>query len=117
MRSTSASTSLARSPGGRGEPYAYYSVQVKSTPGPWVFDGPGAVRWILGYPAPLLFCIVDKPAAQFTIYQLRARFDAAAMTDHPASLRLVPGEPGRNRTAPRGTGHKRGMALPHRMGR
>ena len=36
---------LTRTAGGRGEPYAYYSVQIKSTPGPWVFDGPGAVRW------------------------------------------------------------------------
>src|ERR1700722_5085898 len=85
---------LTRTAGGRGEPYAYYSVQVKSTQGPWVFDGPGSVRWILGYPAPLLFCILDKRTAQFTIYQLRARFDAAAMAGCPASLKLIPGEPG-----------------------
>ena len=85
---------LTRTAGGRGEPYAYYSVQVKSTPGPWVFDGPGAVRWILGYPAPLLFCILDKRTAQFTVYQLRARLDVAAMTGCPPSLRLIPGEPG-----------------------
>jgi hypothetical protein len=88
------SCTLTRTNGGRGEPYAYYSVQVKSTPGPWVFGVPGSVRWILGYPAPLLFCIVDKAAAQFTVYQLLARFQAAAMTDPPESLTLIPGEPG-----------------------
>lgn len=52
------------------------------------------MRWILGYPAPLLFCILDKRTTQFSIYQLRARFDAAAMTGHPASLKLIPGELG-----------------------
>jgi hypothetical protein len=69
-------------------------VQVKSTPGPWVFGVPGSVQWILEYPTPLLFCIVDKDTAQFTIYQLLARFQAAAMTERPASLTLIPGEPG-----------------------
>ena len=85
---------LTRTSGGRGEPYAYYSVQVKSTPDPWVFDGPGPVQWLLESPAPLLFCILDKRTTKFTIYELRARFGAAAMTGRPPSLRLIPGEPG-----------------------
>jgi hypothetical protein len=84
---------LIRTTGGRGEPYAYYSVQIKSRPDPWVFGVPGSVQWILGYPAPLLFCLVDKDTAQLTIYQLQARFEAAALTDHPARLTLIPGKP------------------------
>jgi hypothetical protein len=84
---------LIRTTGGRGEPYAYYSAQIKSKPDDWVFGVPGSVQWILGYPAPLLFCIVDKDTTQFTIYQMQARFEAAAMAGHPARLRLIPGEP------------------------
>jgi hypothetical protein len=83
---------------GRAEPYAYYAVQVKSTPDPWVFDGPGSVKWILEYPAPLLFCVVEKNVAEkvarFSVYQLIARFRAAVMPDPPRSLTLVPGAPG-----------------------
>lgn len=84
---------LTRTDGGRAEPYAYYSVQVKSTPDPWVFDTPDSVKWILQYPAPLLLCVVDKKAARFSVYQLKARFHAAVMTELPASLTLVPGDP------------------------
>ena len=51
---------LTRKAGGRAEPYAYYLVQVKSAPGDWVFAGPGSVKWILEYPAPLLFCAAEK---------------------------------------------------------
>lgn len=86
---------LTRKAGGRAEPYAYYSVQVKSAPGDWVFGGPGSVKWILEYPAPLLFCAAEKKAARFTVYQLTARFQAALMPEQPDSLTLVPGEAGR----------------------
>lgn len=83
---------------GRAEPYAYYAVQVKSTPDPWVFDGSGSVRWILQYPAPVLFCVVDKnvatKVARFSVYQLITRFRAAIMPDPPERLTLVPGDPG-----------------------
>ena len=85
---------LTRTDDGRAEPYAYYSVQVKSTTDPWVFDKPGSVKWILQYPAPLLLCVLDKKVAQFRVYQLRARFQAAVMTELPTSLTLVPGSPG-----------------------
>jgi hypothetical protein len=85
---------LTRRAGGRGEPYAYYSVQVKSAPDDWIFGGPGSVRWILEYPAPLLFCAVEKKAARFTVYQLTARFQAALMAELPEKLMMVPGEAG-----------------------
>jgi hypothetical protein len=86
---------LTRRAGGRAEPFAYCSVQVKSAPGDWAFGGPGSVRWILEYPAPLLFCAAEKKAARFTIYQLTARFQAALIPERPDSLTLVPGEAGR----------------------
>jgi hypothetical protein len=38
--------------GQRAWPRAYYSVQVKSTLGEWVFDGPESVRWIIEHPLP-----------------------------------------------------------------
>jgi hypothetical protein len=85
---------LTTTSGGRAEPFAYYSVQLKSTPGPWKFGGAGDVRWILEYPAPLLFCIVDKKELQFTVYQLISRFQAAIIPDPPETLLLLPGEPG-----------------------
>jgi hypothetical protein len=85
---------LTRRAGGRAEPYAYYSVQVKSAPDDWIFGGPGSVRWILEYPAPLLFCAVEKKAARFTVYQLTARFQAALMAELPEKLTMVPGEAG-----------------------
>jgi hypothetical protein len=94
MVSTSFCT-LTRQSSGRAEPYAYYSVQVKSTIGDWIFDGQGSVKWILGYPAPLLFCHVDKKSVQVTVYQLTARFQAALSPDLPERLKLVPGKAGK----------------------
>jgi hypothetical protein len=86
---------LTRQSGGRAEPYAYYSVQVKSTIDDWIFDGKGSVKWILEYPAPLLFCHVDKKSAQVTVYQLTTRFQAALSPDLPERLKLVPGKVGK----------------------
>lgn len=61
------------------------------------FDGADSVQWLLRYPAPLLLCIVDKSAARLMVYQLTARFQAAVLTDLPARLALVPGQPGDGR--------------------
>jgi hypothetical protein len=41
--------------GQRSWPRAYYSVQVKSTMDPWIFDGPESVRWIIEHPLPSFF--------------------------------------------------------------
>jgi hypothetical protein len=86
---------LARSNNGRAEPYAYYSVQIKSNPGPWEFVGVSSVQWILAYPAPVLYCIVNKKAAEFTVYKMTARLYAGLMADPPEKLVLVPGDPGK----------------------
>ena len=89
--------SLTERKGRRAWPVAYYSVQVKSTGEPWLFDGADSVQWLLRYPAPLLLCIVDKSAARLRVYQLTARFQATVLTDLPARLALAPGQPGDGR--------------------
>ena len=86
--------SLTERKGQRAWPVAYYSVQVKSTADPWLFEGADSVQWLLRYPAPLLLCVVDKSSARLRLYQLTARFQAAVLTDLPARLALVPGQPG-----------------------
>jgi hypothetical protein len=79
--------------GQRARPYAYYSVQVKSDERPWEFTNSGAIEWLLTYPGPLLFCIVDKTKDRFRIYHMTQRFHARARTDGPANdyLAVVPG--------------------------
>jgi hypothetical protein len=79
--------------GKRARPYAYYSVQVKSDEAPWEFKNSGAIKWLLTYPAPLLFCIAGKAEARFRIYHITQRFHAGARTDRPANdyLAVVPG--------------------------
>ena len=86
---------LARRNNGRAEPYAYYSVQVKSNPGPWEFAEVSSVQWILAYPAPILYCIANKKAAEFTVYKMTARLHAGLMAEPPEKLVLVPGDPGK----------------------
>lgn len=75
-------------------PVAYYSVQVKSEVEPWKFNHPESVRWAVEYPAPLLLCIILKKDGLVRVYQTMARFAAAAAAELPASMALVPGEPG-----------------------
>lgn len=91
--------SLTERKGRRSWPVAYYSVQVKSTTDPWLLEGPDSVQWLLRYPAPLFLCTVDKSAARLLVYQLTARFQAAVLTDLPARLALVPGQPGDGKAA------------------
>ena len=80
--------------GQRVWPVGYYSVQVKSEVAPWTFIHPESVRWIVEYPAPLLLCIIRKKDGLVRVYQTMARFAAAAAPELPASMALVPGEPG-----------------------
>src|ERR1022692_1638634 len=84
---------LTEREGQRARPYAYYSVQVKSTSDPWIFDNPSAVEWVLNYPGSLLFCVVDKKTTRFLVYHLGVRFLAAVVQDVPERLALVPGRP------------------------
>ena len=47
----------------------YYSVQVKSSDGPWVFDSKDAIRWLLGHPTPLFLACVKKNLGELFVYQ------------------------------------------------
>src|ERR1700688_4921954 len=66
--------SLTERKGKRAWPLAYFSVQVKSTRRPVTYSSRDSVEWLVGYPAPLLLCVVDKKAAQISIYQTMHRF-------------------------------------------
>jgi hypothetical protein len=80
--------------GQRVWPVAYYSVQIKSEIEPWKFTHPESVRWAVEYPSPLLLCIIQKKDGLVRVYQTMARFAAAVAAELPASMALVPGEPG-----------------------
>jgi hypothetical protein len=51
--------------GQRAWPRAYYSVQVKSTMDPWIFDGSQSVRWIIEHPLPIFFVLCAKRKREF----------------------------------------------------
>lgn len=76
--------------GGRAWPRAYFSVQVKSTMDPWVFQGAESVRWLVEHPLPVFLCVVDKRSTRLRLYQTAARFYVWSLPPLPKSLRLVP---------------------------
>ena len=59
----------------------HYSVQVKSTTEPWVFDDADSVEWLINHPTPLYLACVDKSGGRLSIYRTAARF-LAAMWPH-----------------------------------
>jgi len=71
-------------------PDAYFSVQIKSKPDPWVFPDSRSVRFLAEYPSPLLLCVVDKSEGRLRIYQTIARFGAAVAAQLPDNITLVP---------------------------
>lgn len=77
--------------GQRAWPRAYYSVQVKSTTGPWVFSGSKSVRWIIEHPLPIFLCIVQKREARILVYHTTPRFAVWALPQQPVRLELIPG--------------------------
>jgi hypothetical protein len=70
-----------------------YTVQVKSTFDPLVFEGEEEVRWVIEHPLPLFLCVVDKPSARLSIYQTLPRFYAWSLGELPERLELVPEKP------------------------
>jgi hypothetical protein len=77
----------------------YYSVQVKSTNRPVVFSSRESVEWLVGYPAALLLCVVDKKEARIRVFQTTARFGAAVNLELPERLKLLLNAPaGEGRT-------------------
>ena len=89
---------LTQRKGRRAWPVAYYSVQVKSTRNPVMYSSSDSVEWLVRYPAPLLLCVVNKRAAQISIYQTTARFGAAVNVETPDKLTLLMDPAGEGRT-------------------
>ena len=77
--------------GRRAWPRAHYSVQVKSTMDPWIFDGAESVRWLIEHPLPIFLCIVNKAEARLLIYHTTPRFAAWILPLHKSRLELIPG--------------------------
>lgn len=82
---------LLEQDGQRAWPRAYYSVQVKSTMAPWVFDSPESVRWIIEHSLPIFLCIVQKAEARILVYHTTQRFAVWALPTQPQRLELRPG--------------------------
>jgi hypothetical protein len=82
---------LLEQEGNRAWPRAYYSMQVKSTMDPWVFDSPESVRWVIEHPLPIFLCIVQKSEARILVYPTTPRFAAWILPIHKKHLKLIPG--------------------------
>ena len=83
---------LAERIGQRLWPRSHYTVQVKSTAAPWVFDGDEAVRWLVEHPLPLFLCVVDKSSLRLRVYHTAPRFYVWCLPPLPKRIELVPGE-------------------------
>lgn len=90
--------SLSERKGRRAWPLAYFSVQVKSTSRPVRYTSRDSVEWLVGYPAPLLLCVVDKKAVQIRVYQTTHRFAAAVGAELPDQITLTMDRAGEGRT-------------------
>ena len=84
--------------GRRAWPRALYSVQVKSTMKPWIFDGPKSVRWIIEHPLPIFLCVVRKKEARILVYHTTPRFAAWILPFHKTRLKLILGTETRARS-------------------
>lgn len=89
---------LTEDVGRRAFPVAYFSVQVKSASGPWVFKDADEIRWFIDHPLPLFLCVVDKRSLQLRVYHTTPRFHLWASAAKPARLELTveDGQSGRN---------------------
>jgi hypothetical protein len=72
-------------------PRAYYSVQVKSTTAPWVFNGRNSVRWFIEHPLPIFLCVVQKAEARILVYHTTPRFTLWTMPELPQRFELILG--------------------------
>lgn len=76
----------------------YYSVQVKSTDEPWVFESPEAIKWLFDYSTPLFLGCVDRTKTVLSVYQTLPRF-LASFWDPGARLTLEPSNDVRGKCA------------------
>jgi hypothetical protein len=98
--------------GQRAWPRAYYSLQVKSTMTPWVFDSPESVRWIIEHPLPIFLCIVLKSEARILVYHTTPRFAVWALPTQPKRLELIPGTEAKAHTVDWGKGNTFNLKAP-----
>jgi hypothetical protein len=82
---------LLKQEGRQAWPQACYSVQVKSTMDPWVFEGTDSARWLIEHPLPIFLCIVQKAEARILVYHTTPRFAAWTMPGLPERLELILG--------------------------
>jgi len=85
--------------GQRAWPRAYYSVQVKSTMDPWVFEGRNSVRWFIEHPLPIFLCVVQKAEARILVYHTTPRFALWTMPEFPERFELELGTETQAQTA------------------
>jgi hypothetical protein len=69
-------------------PRAYYSVQVKSTIDPWVFNGRNSVQWFIEHPLPIFLYVVQKAEARILVYHTTPRFALWTMPELPERFEL-----------------------------
>jgi hypothetical protein len=67
-----------------------YTVQVKSSLDPVVFEGKEAVRWVIEHPLPLFLCVVAKASARLSVYHTLPRFYAWSLGQWPDRLEMRP---------------------------
>lgn len=77
-----------------------YTVQVKSSIEPWVFEEREAVQWLVEHPLPLFLCVVQKRDLRICVYQTSPRFYVWGRGQLPERISLAPttepvGEPPR----------------------
>lgn len=66
-----------------------YTVQVKSSLDPLVFEGE-EVEWVVRHPLPLYLCIVNKAEAHISIYHTFPRFATWSLGELPDRLVMTP---------------------------
>src|SRR5262249_28611267 len=71
-------------------PIEYYTVQVKSTEGPWVFSSKKSVEQLFKVPLPVFFCIVRKKELRLRVYSTLNRL--SVLEETAAELHLFPGD-------------------------
>lgn len=89
----------------------YYSVQVKSNDGPWLFKTADEIKWLFEYPTPLFLACVDKSKTVLSIYQTMPRF-LAGFWDPPAQLELTPSSEDEGKAAEWVNGERFSLSAP-----
>jgi len=82
---------LTKNDGLRSVVTDYYSVQIKSSADPWVFDTVEKIKWLLDYSTPLFLGCVDSTKTVLSIYQTMPRY-LAGFSEPGARLTLEPSE-------------------------